>query len=533
MIPLAVALSPRILPALALGPSDAAPSSVNPLAIALFLLFVGTTLFITYRVASRNRTRDSFYTAGGDITAVQNGLAMAGDYLSAAAFLGLTAFITTGGFDGMVYALGFLFGWPVLLFLVAEPLREMGSYTFADVLARRLSETPMRIMAAVNSLVIITLYLIGQMVGAGQLIELLFGLPYALAVCIVGVLMVIYVTFGGMAATTWVQIIKAGLFLVGAALLAVLLLAHFGFDVGALVAAAKAGSPKGDAVFLSSGLVKDPISYVSVVIGLVFGVAGLPHILMRFFTVRDAATARLSCFFTTAFCGTFFLLVMVIGYGAVAVVLPDPAFRTAAGALRGGANMAAIHLAQAVGGPAMLGFISAVAFATILAVVSGLGLAGASAISHDLYGRVFGNADERREVLVSRLATLALGVLAIALGLIFKGQNVAYTVSLAFAVAASANFPVLVLCIYWRGLTTAGALVGGLSGLVSSTLLTMLGPAVWVKVLGYAAPVFPYDPPAIVTVPLAFAVTIAVSLMTRNATGDAFAGGTTRPGLRT
>ncbi len=529
----AAGLSPHLLPAIALAPSGAGATSVNPLAIALFLTFVAVTLFITWRVASRNRTRDSFYTAGGEITAAQNGLAMAGDYLSAAAFLGLTAFITTSGFDGMVYALGFLFGWPMLLFLVAEPLRELGSYTFADVLARRLSEKPMRIMAAVNSLVVIALYLIGQMVGAGQLIELLFGLPYPLAVVVVGVLMVIYVVFGGMAATTWVQIIKAGLFLCGATLLALLLLGHFGFDLGALVAAATKAHPKHEGIFLSAGLARDPVSYASLVIGLVFGVAGLPHILMRFFTVKDAATARLSCFYTTAFCGFFFLLVMIIGYGTVAVVLPDAAYATPAGTLRGGANMAAIHLSQALGGAPMLGFISAVAFATILAVVSGLGLAGASAISHDLYGRVFNNVSERREIIASRLATLAIGVLAIVLGLVFRGQNVAYTVGLAFAVAASANFPVLVLCIYWRGLTTAGALTGGFTGLASATVLTVLGPGVWVKVLGHATAIFPYDPPAIVTVPLAFVVTVAVSLMTRDAVGDAFAGGTTRPGLRT
>ncbi len=504
----------HLLPAVALA-AGSDKQQLDPLAIGLFLLFVATTLFITWRVARRTRTRAAFYTAGGEITAVQNGLAMAGDYLSAAAFLGLTAIITTSGFDGMLYALGFLFGWPMLLFLVAEPLRAQGSFTFADVLSRRLSETPMRIMAAVNSLVVITLYLIGQMVGAGQLIELLFGLDYPVAVFIVGALMITYVTFGGMAATTWVQIIKAGMFLVGATLLAVLLLVRFDFDLGALIAKAGAVHPRHQAVFSSAGMSRDPVSWFSLEVGLIFGVAGLPHILMRFFTVKDTRTARTSAFYTTAFCGFFFLLVMLIGYGTVALVLPDPAYKTAAGALRGGANMAAIHLSHALGGGPMLGFISAVGFATILAVVSGLGLAGASAISHDLYGRVFKNVDERREVLVSRIATVAIGCLAVALGLIFRTQNVAYTVGLAFAVAASANFPVLVLCIYWRGLTTAGALAGGLTGLVAATTLTVIGPAIWVKVLGYAAPIFPYDPPAIVTVPLAFAVAVGVSLATR------------------
>ena len=509
-----------ILPALALA-AGGAKQAVDPLAIGLFLAFVALTLVITWRVARRNRTRAAFYTAGGDITALQNGLAMAGDYLSAAAFLGLTALITTSGFDGMVYALGFLCGWPILLFLIAEPLRALGRFTFADVLALRLSERPMRIMAAVNSLVVITLYLIGQMVGAGQLIELLFGLDYTLAVAVVGVLMIVYVVFGGMAATTWVQIIKAGMFLCGAALLALLLLARFHFDVGALFARAAAVQPRHDAIFASAGLRKDPVSWFSLALALSCGVAGLPHILMRFFTVKDVRTARLSTFYTTLFCGIFFILVMVIGYGAVAIVMPDPAFRTAAGGLRGGANMAAIHLSNALGGAPMMGFISAVAFATILAVVSGLGLAGASAIAHDLYGRVFRNVDERREMIVSRAATVAIGLLAVLVGLVFRGQNVAYTTGLAFAVAASANFPVLLLAIYWRGLTTAGALAGGVTGLVSAVALTFVGPAIWVKVLGHATPLFPFDPPAIVTIPLAFAAAVAVSVATRQTAGDA------------
>ncbi|WP_158808828.1 sodium/solute symporter [Beijerinckia sp. L45] len=487
----------------------------DPLAIALFLVFVGITLVITWRVAARSRTRASFYTAGGDITALQNGLAMAGDFLSAAAFLGITAVITTSGFDGILYALGFLMGWPVLLFLVAEPLRAIGSFSFADVLARRLSERPMRIMAACNSLVVIVFYLIAQMVGAGQLIELLFGLDYVYALVIVGCLMIIYVTFGGMAATTWVQIIKAGLFLAGAVLIAILTLAQFGFDPVALLTKAVAVHPKHQAILASSALRADPVSAFSLAIALTFGTAGLPHILMRFFTVADVRTARVSVLYTTAFIGSFFLLVMIIGYGAVALVLPDPAYHTAAGALRGGGNMAAIHLAHAVGGASMMGFISAVGFATILAVVSGLTLAGASAVSHDLYARAFRRTNERLEMRVSRIATVALGVLAVALGLVFRSQNVAYMVALAFAVAASANFPVLVLAIYWRGLTTAGAIAGGVTGLVSAVGLTVIGPAVWVKVLGHAAPLFPFDPPAIVTMPLAFAVAIGVSLVAR------------------
>jgi cation/acetate symporter len=489
--------------------------AVSPLAITLFLAFAAITLFITWRAATSKRGRENFYTAGGGITPLQNGLAMAGDFMSAAAFLGLTAIMTTSGFDGMIYALGFLMGWPVLLFLVAEPLRAAGRFSFCDVLAARLSEKPIRMVSACSSLVVIAFYLIAQMVGAGQLIELLFGLDYNYAVVVVGVLMILYVSFGGMTATTWVQIIKAGMFLAGAALMTLLVLYHFDFSPSALITAAVAAHPKHAAALVPAGPPVDPVSWLSLGMALVFGTAGLPHILMRFFTVRDARAARTSVFYTTAFIGCFFLMVMVIGYGAVALVLPDAAFKTATGALRGGANMAAIHLADALGGATLMGFISAVAFATILAVVSGLALAGASAVSHDLYARAFGNVNERREMAVSRIATVALGVLAIVLGLLFRTQNVAYMVGLAFAVAASANFPVLLLAIYWRGLTTAGAVVGGLTGLISAVALTVVGPGIWVKVLGFAAPIFPYDPPAIVTIPLAFAVTIGVSLMTR------------------
>ncbi len=490
--------------------------AASPVAIALFLAFLAITLLITAWAATRSRGRDAFYTAGGEITPLQNGLAMAGDFLSAAAFLGLTGIMTTSGFDGVVYALGFLMGWPVLMFLVAEPLRMMGRFSFADVLAARLSEKPVRIVAACSSLVVIAFYLIAQMVGAGQLIELLFGLDYGYAVVAVGLLMMLYVSFGGMTATTWVQIIKAGLFLAGAAVLAALVLARFG-SVSALVTAAVAAHPRGAAALAPAGPAADPVSWLSLGMALVFGTAGLPHILMRFFTVRDARAARVSVFYTTAFMGCFFLMVMVIGYGAVALVLPDPAYRTASGGLRGGANMAAIHLAHAVGGSAMMGFISAVAFATILAVVSGLVLTGASAVSHDLFARVLGGTDERREMAVSRVATVCLGALGIGLGLLFRTQNVAYMVGLAFAVAASANFPVLLLAIYWRGLTTAGAVAGGLAGLVSAVGLTVIGPGIWVKALGHPAALFPYDPPAIVTVPLAFAVAIGVSLLSRAA----------------
>ncbi len=366
---------------------------------------------------------------------------------------------------------------------------------------------------------VIAFYLIAQMVGAGQLVQLLFGIDYAYAVVVVGVLIICYVTFGGMVATTWVQIIKAVLLLCGALVVTVMTLAQFGFDFSALLDRAVAVHPKHGAILAPTAITADPVSGISLGIALMFGTSGLPHILphilMRFFTVSDARAVRGSIFFACMFNAAFFLMVFVIGFGAVALVLPDPAYQAAGGGLRGGANMAAIHLSHAVGGDVLMGFISAVAFATILAVVAGLTLAGASAVSHDLFARVLGIADEQRELRMSRFATVGIGIAAILLGLAFRTQNVAYMVGLAFALAASANFPILVLAMGWRRLTTAGALAGGITGLVSALGLTIIGPAIWVKTLGYAAPIFPYDPPALFTVPLAFVVASAVSLMTQ------------------
>ncbi len=483
----------------------------NSLSIGLFIAVVAATVAITWLTARGTRSRSAFYSADGNLSAFQNGLAIAGDYMSAAAFLGVTGLITTNGFDGMLYGVGFVMGWPIVLFLVAERLRRLGRFNFACALAHRLSERPMRIFAACSSLTVIAFYLIAQMVGAGQLVELLFGIDYAYAVVLVGVLMTCYVMFGGMLATTWIQIIKATLLLASAALLTVLTLARFGFDPSALIDRAVAVHPRHGAILAPAALGKDPISGLSLGLALLLGTSGLPHILMRFFTVPDVRAARGSVFFACTLNAAFFLMVYVIGFGAVALVLPDPAYR-AAGGLVGGANMAAIHLSQVVGGDALLGLISAVAFATILAVVSGLTLAGASTISHDLYARVLRVSDERRELQVGRVATVGIGIVAVLLGLAFRTQNVAYMVSLAFAIAASANFPVLLLSMTWRGLTTAGALAGGLIGLISALGLTIIGPAIWVKTLGYAAPIFPYDPPAILTVPLAFVTAWGVSV---------------------
>ena len=489
-------------------------SAPNMVAILLFAGFIALTLAITWIAARRSTSRAQFYSAGGSLSALGNGLAIAGDYMSAAAFLGVSALITNVGFDGMLYGIGFVIGWPIVLFLVAEKLRRLGRFTFADALAHRLSEKPIRVFAAVSSLVVIAFYLIAQMVGAGQLVQLLFGLDYNYAIVAVGLLMVCYVTFGGMVATSWVQIIKAVMLLCGALAITVLTLARFGFDASALIDRAVAVHPLHAGILAPRAIAADPISGLSLGIALMFGTSGLPHILMRFFTVPDVRAARTSLFYACLFNASFFLMVFVIGFGAIAIVLPDPAYQAAGGGMRGGANMAAILLSHAVGGDALMGIISAVAFATILAVVAGLTLSGASAISHDLFARVFGFSDEKSEMRISRIATVLIGVAAIALGLGFRTQNVAYMVGLAFAVAASANFPLLVLAMNWRGLTTSGALAGGITGLVSAVGLTIIGPAIWVKTLGHTAPIFPYDPPAIITVPLAFVVAWGVSLLT-------------------
>ncbi len=495
------------------GPVQRQPTNWH--AIAMFGFFVAITLGITYWAAQRTRSAKDFYAAGGGITGFQNGLAIAGDYMSAASFLGISALVYSSGFDGLIYSIGFLVGWPIIMFLMAERLRNLGKFTFADVASYRLQQTPMRILAACGTLVVVAFYLIAQMVGAGQLIQLLFGLPYAYAVIIVGFLMILYVTFGGMIATTWVQIIKAVLLLGGASFMAFSVMAQFGFDFAALAAKAVEVSPKHQAIMAPGGFVKDPVSAVSLGLALMFGTAGLPHILMRFFTVSDAREARKSVLYATSFIGYFYILTFIIGFGAIVLVSTNPDYLDAKGALLGGGNMAAIHLAHAIGGDTLLGFISAVAFATILAVVSGLALSGASAVSHDLYASVFrkGRVDERQEIRVSKIATVFLGILAILLGIAFEKQNIAFMVGLAFAIAASANFPVLILSMTWKGLTTRGAVTGGFVGLITAVVLTTLGPAIWVKVIGFHDAIFPYDTPAIFSMPAAFICCWLVSIL--------------------
>ena len=502
------------LPATAWAADTPAAPATDSTAVIMFAGFVLLTLAITAWAARRTRTAADFYAAGGSITGFQNGVAISGDFMSAASFLGISAMVYAAGFDGLLYSIGFLVGWPIIMFLMAERLRNLGKYSMADVTAYRLSAVPVRSLSAVSSLVVVAFYLIAQMVGAGQLIQLLFGLSYSTAVLIVGVLMILYVTFGGMIATTWVQIIKAILLLLGATYIAFAALAHFGFSLNAMFDAAVQASPK-KAAILSPGLqFKNPISIVSLGIALMFGTAGLPHILMRFFTVSDAKEARKSVFWATSFIGYFYILTFVIGFAAISMVGQNAAYKVTPA----NSNMVAIFLADAVGGGVLKGFVSAVAFATILAVVSGLTLAGATAVSHDIYANVVmrGRTTEGREVVVSRVATIALGVLAILLGLAFQKQNVAYMVGLAFAVAASANFPVLILNMYWRGFNTAGAVLGGWLGLISAVVLTVLSPGIWVKVAGFHAAVFPYDNPALFSMPLGFAGCWLGSVLARN-----------------
>lgn len=497
---------------------------VNITAISMFLIFVTGTLGITYWAARRTKSTKDFYAAGGQITGLQNGLAIAGDYMSAASFLGISGLVFASGFDGLIYSIGFLVGWPIILFLLAERLRNLGKYTFADAVSYRLRPLPIRSLSACGTLTVVLLYLIAQMVGAGKLIQILFGLEYHYAVVIVGVLMVLYVTFGGMLATTWVQIIKAVLLLFGATFIALAVMYQMDFSFETLFVSAVEVHKSGINIMSPGGLVSDPVSAISLGLALMFGTAGLPHILMRFFTVPDAQEARKSVFFATGFIGYFYILTFIIGFGAIVLLVNNPEFLDPeTGGILGGNNMAAIHLSQAVGGEVFLGFISAVAFATILAVVSGLTLSGASAISHDLYASVIrhGEVLEGEEIRVSRIATIILGIAAIFLGIIFEQQNVAYMVGLAFAIAASVNFPVLFLSMFWQRLTTRGAFIGGSIGLITAVLCMLFGPTIWVDILGNTKAIFPYKHPALFSMSAAFISIYIISRLDNSESGRA------------
>ena len=498
--------------------------ATNWTAIVMFGLFVAFTLYITKLAAAKTKSAADFYTGGGGITGFQNGLAIAGDYMSAASFLGISGLVFANGFDGLIFSIGWLVGWPVITFLMAERLRNLGKFTFADVASYRFSQTPVRVFAASASLVIVAFYMIAQMVGAGQLIKVLFGLEYMYAEILVGIIMLMYVLFGGMTATTWVQIIKAVMLLGGATFMAVAVLLQFGFSPEALFAKAVEVHSKKDAIMGPGALIKDPISAISVGMALMFGTAGLPHILMRFFTVPNAKEARKSVAWATTWIGYFYILTFIIGFGAITNLIQNPGEFYVGGeiakGLKGGGNMAAVHLAKAVGGDLFLGFISAVAFATILAVVAGLTLSGASAVSHDLYASVFNKGcSSEQELRVSKMATIALGVLAIVLGIAFEKENVAYMVMLAFTVACSSNFPVLFMSVLWKNCTTRGAVVGGFVGLVLAAVLTIGSASVWEAVLHNpkGSAWFPYNSAAIFSMSAAFFTIWLVSILDNSA----------------
>ncbi len=499
---------------------QAQKQATNWTAIAMFAIFVGGTLYITKWAASKTKSAADFYTGGGGITGFQNGLAIAGDYMSAASFLGISGLVFANGFDGLIFSIGWLVGWPVITFLMAERLRNLGKFTFADVASYRFSQTPVRVFAASASLVIVAFYMIAQMVGAGQLIKILFGLEYLYAIILVGVIMLAYVLFGGMTATTWVQIIKACMLLAGATFMAVSVLFQFGFSPEALFAKAVEVHSKHDAIMSPGALIKDPISAISVGMALMFGTAGLPHILMRFFTVPNAKEARKSVAWATTWIGYFYVLTFIIGFGAIVNLIQNPTDFYVGGeiakGLKGGGNMAAVHLSKAVGGDLFMGFISAVAFATILAVVAGLTLSGASAVSHDLYASVFNkNCTSEQELRVSKIATVCLGVLAIVLGIAFEKENVAYMVMLAFTIACSSNFPVLFMAVLWKNCTTRGAVVGGFVGLILAAVLTIGSASVWEAVLGNpkGSAWFPYNSAAIFSMGAAFFTIWLVSIL--------------------
>lgn len=510
----------------------AADQPLNIPAISMFFIFVVLTLMITVWAARRTKSTSDFYTAGGGITGMQNGLAIAGDYMSAATLLGLTAMVYMSGVDAYIYMVAFFAGWPIILFLMAERLRNLGKFTFVDITSYRLNQRKIRTMAAISSLVVVCFYLVAQMVGAGQLIRLLFGLEYTLALFIVGGLMMIYVTFGGMVATTWVQIIKACLLLFGGTCVMLLAFFQFDFSYDTLLTEASNVHNLGERLVHPGSLLADPITAISMGLGLMFGTAGLPHILMRFFTVSNAKEARKSVLYASVFIAYFFNVIAIMGVAAIVIVGQNSSFFEGGelgAALLGGSNMVAMHLAQAVGGNMLLGFLSAVAFATILAVVAGLALAGATAIAHDLYAEVYkrGQVSEQQELRVTKIATVSLGFVAIVLGIAFEHMNVAFMAALAFGVAASANFPVLILSMYWRNLTTQGAMAGGYGGLISSVLLVVLSKSVWVDVFGFAEAIFPYTQPALFSMPIAFGLAYVFSMRDQSAAAmaerDAFA----------
>ncbi|MVT69429.1 cation/acetate symporter ActP [Bradyrhizobium pachyrhizi] len=490
----------------------------STLSIGFFFAFMALTLAITYWAARRTRTTEHFFAAGGQVTPWQNGWALAGDFLSAAALLGIAGIVTSNGFDGMIYSIGWLVGWPIILFLIVEPLRNVGRFTFADVVAYRLRQRPVRLAGAIGTLAVILFYLIAQMVATGSLIKLLFGLPYTWSVIVVGSVMLVYVLFGGMLATTWVQVVKAVLLMGGGILLALLVLTHF--DMNPLKLFAAASEKYGTRVLQpGSKVVSGQWDAISLGLGLMFGTAAMPHVLMRAYTVKDSKAARLSILYATGLIGVFHLMVFIIGFGAMVLVGAEAVAKAG-----GGGNMAAPLLALTVGGNAFFGFICAVAFATMLAVVAGLTLSGVATLCHDVWTNVIrnGTASEAEQLKVARVATVLISILAIGLGIAFEGQNVAFMAGLAFSIACAANFPSLVLAITWRHFTTPAAVASILVGTLSSLVLIYLSPTIQVDILGKPLAAIEHQwwfvslrNPAIISMPLSFAVAILLSLVTR------------------
>lgn len=478
---------------------------MGAISYVIFFSVIALTLYITYWAAKQTSSASDFYTAGGSLTGWQNGMAIAGDYLSAASFLGIAGAISLNGFDGFYYSIGWLTAYLVVLFLVAEPLRNLGKFTMADMIGARFGAKKVRGAAALNTITIVMFYMLAQLVGAGALIKLLFGISYPVAVIIVGTMMLIYVLFGGMTATSWVQIVKAVLLMAGTIIISFLVLLKFKFNFIGMFEAMKTATPHGEA-FLHSGVVyKDTIGLISVLLALVLGTAGLPHILMRFFTVKDAQTARSSVIYSVWIIGLFYILTIFLGFGAAKFVGSEAIIaENAAG------NMAAPMLAGVLGGDALESFVAAVAFATILAVVAGLVLSGASAIAHDIYGQIIkgGKVTEKEQVNAARIASITIGVLSILLALGSEKLNVAFLVSLAFCVAASANVPTILLTIYWKKFNTTGAVASMVTGLVVALVLVAISPSVMNPVEGATLitgePIFPYANPAIVSVPAGF-----------------------------
>ena len=473
-------------------------------ALIMFLAFVAATLVITYFSAKKSTGSSAYFAAGRRITGWQNGLAVAGDYMSAASFLGIAGMIAFNGYDGFMYSVGFLVAYLTVLIIVAEPLRNAGKYTMADVLAYRLKPRPVRAMASLSTLTVSIFYMIAQMVGAGTLVrQLLPGVSYEMAVVGVGVLMVVYVVFGGMLATTWVQIIKAVLLMSGSLFLSILVMAKFNFSFAEFfrsISAVTSTAPDGTTItrnFLTPGLLfKNPLDQISLGLALVFGTAGLPHILIRFYTVPDAKTARASVVWAMILIGLFYIMTTFFGFGAASLLGPDYL------AGHGGTNMAAPELARFLGGEVFFAFISAVAFATILAVVAGLTISASTSFAHDFFTNVIHHGKEHRpgeEVRVARITAFVVGALSIVIAIILGPKvNVAFLVGLAFAVAASANLPVIIFSIFWKRFNTTGAVCGLAVGLLSSIVLILISPDFM------AAPLFPLKNPGIVSIPLGF-----------------------------